>query len=190
MIYDTTKIQKLLDIPYTFLWFLRGCYKFTLKWETLVTDTSHVQNTILSKLQSIEKRVQDLTEENSRRKRNEERQAKDIHDLRIENKRLKNENDKLHKLLDSRDNPPKDSMNSSVPHPRIALELHVSVSRWHNPCVRSLIRKLAVSRDIRDPHCTRARKWTERSRPWLAHVPTAVRIQKIWIGVSLKGVKS
>lgn len=80
-----------------------------------VTDTSHVQNTILSKLQSIEKRVQDLTEENSRRKRNEERQAKDIHDLRIENKRLKNENDKLHKLLDSRDNPPKDSMNSSVP---------------------------------------------------------------------------
>ena len=43
-----------------------------------VTDTSHVQNTILSKLQSIEKRVQDLTEENSRRKRNEERQAKDI----------------------------------------------------------------------------------------------------------------
>ena len=80
-----------------------------------VTDTSHVQNTILAKLQSIEMRVQDLTEENSRRKRNEERQAKEIHNLKIENKRLKNENEKLHKLLDSRDNPPKDSMNSSVP---------------------------------------------------------------------------
>jgi len=84
----------------------------------VVTDTAIVEQTILERLANLEEKVNVLSSDNSRKARHIQRLQKQLHDVKLENKKLKKENKKLREQLSNAANgapPSLNSQNSSVP---------------------------------------------------------------------------
>lgn len=84
----------------------------------VVTDTTTVEQTILERLANLEERVNNLSSDNSRKTRHIQRLQKQLHDVKLENKKLKKENKQLREQLANTPNgtpPSLNSQNSSVP---------------------------------------------------------------------------
>lgn len=86
--------------------------------KSIVTDTEFVQQAILSRLSTLETKVKDLSSDNSRKERHIQSLQKQLHDVKQENKKLKNENKRLRsqvEKLSGGSTPTLNSQNSSTP---------------------------------------------------------------------------
>ena len=86
--------------------------------KSVVTDAEFVQQAILSRLSTLETKVKDLSSDNSRKERHIQSLQKQLHDVKQENKKLKNENNRLRsqvEKLSGGSTPTLNSQNSSTP---------------------------------------------------------------------------
>lgn len=83
-----------------------------------VTDAPAVQKAILERLASLETKVRELSSDNSRKDRHIQSLQKQLHDVKLENKKLRLENKQLRQLAAANPNttsPALNSQNSSSP---------------------------------------------------------------------------
>ncbi len=84
-----------------------------------VTDAPAVQKAILDRLAKLETKVSELSSDNSRKNRHIQSLQKQLHDVKLENKKLRQENKRLRQLAsalpDSATSPALNSLNSSTP---------------------------------------------------------------------------
>ncbi len=84
-----------------------------------VTDAPAVQKAILDRLAKLETKVSELSSDNSRKNRHIQSLQKQLHDVKLENKKLRQENKRLRQLAsafpDSATSPALSSLNSSTP---------------------------------------------------------------------------
>ena len=83
-----------------------------------VTDAQVVQKAILERLATLEAKVSELSSDNSRKDRHIQSLQKQLHDVKLDNKKLRQENKRLRQLTAANPNtnsPALSSLNSSIP---------------------------------------------------------------------------